>query len=212
MASRSCTHPSGTLQNRSDQIFQVIANACAELDVQLVISTGGRPIDAGIHFDGRPIVVTYAPQLELLERASVCITHGGLNTVMESLLCGVPMVAVPVTNDQPAVAARVQWAGAGEVISLGKFNAARVRSAVERVLTTSHYLDHVQQLKASITRAGGVERAADIVEALLVSSRPAGVRADQQRLQPGDREDASSDSFNEADSMRQRAHGIEQRH
>jgi zeaxanthin glucosyltransferase len=202
----------GTLQNGSSQIFQVIATACAELDVQLVISTGGRPIDAGTHFDGQPIVVTYAPQLELLERASACITHGGFNTVMESLQCGVPLVAVPVTNDQPAVAARVQRAGAGEVISLRKFNAARVRSAVERVLTAPHYLDHVQQLKASIARAGGVERAADIVEELLGSSRPTGVRAGQQLLQTGGPEDASSFSLDDGDSEREAAHRVEQRH
>ena len=192
----------GTLQNRSIQIFQVIAKASAELDVQLVISTGGRPIDSGVHFDGHPIVVTYAPQLELLERASACITHGGLNTVMESLLCGVPMVAVPVTNDQPAVAARVQWAGAGEVIPLRKFNAARVRSALESVLTAPHYLDHVQQLRASIGRAGGVERAADIVEALLSVSRPTGVRVDQPRVPPDYPEDTSSARVNGADGAR----------
>jgi zeaxanthin glucosyltransferase len=156
--------------------------------------------------------VTYAPQLELLERASVCISHGGFNTVMESLQCGVPLVAVPVTNDQPAVAARVQRAGAGEVIPLRKFSAARVRSAVERVLTAPHYRDHVQHLTASIARAGGVERAADIVEELLPSSHPTGLRADQPRFQRDDPENASNASFDAADSARRPAHGIEQRH
>ena len=41
------------------------------------------------------------------KRASVCITHAGLNTVLESLAQGVPQVAIPVTVDQPGVAARI---------------------------------------------------------------------------------------------------------
>lgn len=48
-----------------------------------------------------------APQLELLKRASVCITHAGFNTVIESLANGVPQVAIPITHDQPGVAARI---------------------------------------------------------------------------------------------------------
>ncbi|MBV8216522.1 MAG: hypothetical protein JOZ08_25170 [Verrucomicrobia bacterium] len=43
------------------------------------------------------IIVQRAPQLELLKLASVCITHAGLNTVLESLAQGVPQVAIPVT-------------------------------------------------------------------------------------------------------------------
>ena len=53
------------------------------------------------------IVVQQAPQLELLKRATVCITHAGLNTVLESLAQGVPQVAIPITYDQPGVAARI---------------------------------------------------------------------------------------------------------
>jgi len=45
--------------------------------------------------------------LELLKQTSVCITHAGLNTVLEALTQDVPQVAIPVTNDQPGVAARI---------------------------------------------------------------------------------------------------------
>lgn len=169
----------GTVLNRRKETFQLIAEACAGLDVQLVISAGGRPLDAA-PFAGHPPVVTYAPQLELLERASACITHGGLNTVMESLNCGVPMVAIPVTNDQPAVSARMRRVGAGEVISLGRLTTSRLRAAVQRVLVIPEYQRRAQQLKNSIAEAGGVERAADIVEGEL--SRRGGARRDAGRL------------------------------
>ena len=106
----------GTLQNNRQEGYRVIAAACADLDVQLVITTGHGPVLDPDHLAGTPIVVDYAPQLDLLKQAALCITHASSNTVMDSLSCGVPMVAIPITNDQPATAARVQRAGAGEVI------------------------------------------------------------------------------------------------
>jgi len=39
-----------------------------------------------------PLVVEYAPQLELLAKARLTITHAGLNTVLDSLSNGVPLV------------------------------------------------------------------------------------------------------------------------
>lgn len=66
---------------------------------------------------GESIVVEFAPQLELLKCAALCITHAGLNTALECLSNGLPMVAIPITNDQPGVAARSEWMGTGEMVS-----------------------------------------------------------------------------------------------
>jgi len=86
----------GTIQNQQLELFARIAEACWHLDAQLVIALAGDPL-----------VVGFAPQLELLQRAALTITHAGLNTVLESLSCGVPMVAIPIAKDHPGVAARV---------------------------------------------------------------------------------------------------------
>jgi MGT family glycosyltransferase len=157
----------GTIQNRREEGFHLIAAACADLDVQLIISTGRGCTLNPAEVAGRPIIVEFAPQLDLLKRAAVCITHGGMNTVMDSLSCGVPMVAIPVTNDQPAIAARVQHSGAGEVIQPRRLTPARLRGAVERVLGQRAYRERAQQLQRSIARAGGVDRAVEIIEAAL---------------------------------------------
>ena len=89
-------------------LFEKLAAAAAQLPVQLVMSMGGGSLQLD-RLAGDPIVVPFAPQLELLQRARLTVTHGGLNTVMESLCWGVPLVAVPIANDQPGIAARVQW-------------------------------------------------------------------------------------------------------
>jgi UDP:flavonoid glycosyltransferase YjiC (YdhE family) len=80
----------GTLQNRLAHVFRVIAEACAGLDAQLVLSLGNEKASAPENLPGIPIVVSYAPQVELLRRAALAITHGGLNTTLESLSEGLP--------------------------------------------------------------------------------------------------------------------------
>jgi UDP:flavonoid glycosyltransferase YjiC (YdhE family) len=74
----------GTLRNRLQKIFETIAEACAGLDAQLVLSLGSRDdVPAGA-FAGAPVVVPFAPQIDLLKRAALTITHAGLNTALES--------------------------------------------------------------------------------------------------------------------------------
>ena len=126
--------------------------------------------EASAHeFPGDPIVVGYAPQREILARASLTITHAGLNTVMQSLLFGVPLVALPITHDQPAIAARISRSGAGEAIPASKVTVPALRNLVQTVLNGLQYRKRAQQLALSAKTAGGVERAADIVENALAT-------------------------------------------
>jgi MGT family glycosyltransferase len=162
----------GTLQNRQLGVFEAIAAACEGLDAQLVISLGGSATPEALpQLPGNPLVVGFAPQLELLPKASLTITHAGMNTTLESLNNGVPMVAIPITNDQPGVAARIAWAGCGEVVPLKGPNVPRLREAVGRVLTEGPYKANALRLQAAIRRAGGVTRAADIIEEVVSSGR-----------------------------------------
>ncbi len=163
----------GTLQNRLLWIFQMIAEACVELDVQLVIALGGGASPESLpELPGNTIVVGYAPQLELLQKATLTITHAGMNTTLESLSNGVPMVAIPIANDQPGVAARIAWTGTGEVIPLGKVSVASLHKAIKQVLTEDSYKKNALKLQEAIKRAGGVSRAADIIEQVISTGKP----------------------------------------
>jgi zeaxanthin glucosyltransferase len=163
----------GTLQNRLSGVFENIAQACVGLDAQLVIALGGGISPESLpNLPGAPLVVDYAPQLELLQKATLCITHAGMNTALESLSYGVPMVAIPIANDQPGVAARIAWTGTGEVITLAKLNSSRLQAAVKQVLTEDTYKQNAVRLQAAIRRAGGVGRAADIVEQVAQTGKP----------------------------------------
>jgi MGT family glycosyltransferase len=163
----------GTIQNQQLEIFARIAEVCRHLDAQLVIALGGGSTpDALPSLPGAPLVVGFAPQLELLQRAALTITHAGLNTVLESLSCGVPMVAIPIANDQPGVAARVAWSGSGALVPLRRASVPRLRSAIDRVWSDPAYRLKAQRLQQAIATAGGVARAADIVEQAISTGRP----------------------------------------
>jgi zeaxanthin glucosyltransferase len=154
----------GTVQNRQLETFHTIAQACEGLGCQLVISLGNLDTTARPTFAGSPIVVSYAPQLELLQQAKLVITHAGMNTAMETLSYGVPMVAIPITNDQPGVAARIVWTGCGEQVPLSQLSVPRLRRAIEKVLSQPRYREQSQHMQQAIAQSGGVNRAADIIE------------------------------------------------
>ncbi|MEI6238821.1 MAG: nucleotide disphospho-sugar-binding domain-containing protein [Planctomycetia bacterium] len=165
----------GTLQNRLAGMFTTIAEAVASLDVQLVLSLGAADQDVAslsAHCPGDPILVPVAPQMAILDRATLAITHAGLNTTLESLARGVPMVAIPITNDQPGVARRLEWLGLAEVVLPKQLTAARLRQAVERVLGDTGYRTRAGERAAEIARLDGVGRAADIVEEALRTNEP----------------------------------------
>jgi zeaxanthin glucosyltransferase len=105
-----------------------------------------------------------APQLELLKQTSVCITHAGLNTVLESLAQGVPQVTIPGTYDQPGVAARIANKQTGVVTFLDKLTADHLSILLNEVLNDSTYRNNARRLQKAIAEANGLSVAADLVE------------------------------------------------
>jgi UDP:flavonoid glycosyltransferase YjiC (YdhE family) len=95
-----------------------------------------------------------------------------LNTVLESLNNGVPMVAIPITSDQPGTAARLAWTGAGVTVPLTKLSVSKLRVAIQEVLSQDSYKNSASRLQAAIQRAGGVRGAADIVELAISKEKP----------------------------------------
>jgi len=163
----------GTVQNGSEQVFRTIAKACAGLGCQVAMSLGEHVAPGGIGaLAGNVVAVNYAPQLELLQRATLCITHAGMNTALESLSAGIPMVAIPVTNDQPGVAARIRYTETGLVVPYKKLTAGRLRRAVTRVLEDAQYRSNALKLQTAIRQADGLNRAADLIEAALGMPKP----------------------------------------
>jgi len=166
----------GTILNGRLDVFRTIVAALAKhKDLQLVLSVGDQvdPEQIG-PVPSNAIIVKRAPQLELLKQTSVCITHAGLNTVLESLAQGVPQVAIPVTYDQPGVAARIADKKTGLVTSLDELTSDHLSTLLDEVLNNSTYRDNARKLQKAITKANGLSVAADLVEESLSGTKKAG--------------------------------------
>jgi zeaxanthin glucosyltransferase len=156
----------GTLQNGLIDIFRSIAQAAVRLkELQFVLAVGGQldPKQLG-DIPANVVVVSHAPQIEILRRSSLSITHAGLNTVLESLSSGVPMLALPITNDQPGVAARIANKEVGVVIPPDQASPANFVAAIKQVLGDSTIRDNVQRVQKAIRSADGLSIAAGIFE------------------------------------------------
>jgi MGT family glycosyltransferase len=156
----------GTLVNGLYDVYKHVLEAVEPLeDVQVVLSIGKNinPENLG-PIPSNTIVVRSAPQIELLKRAALCITHAGLNTTLESLAHGVPMVAIPIGYDQPGTAARIAHHGTGEFIEVDELTTDRLKGLIEKVLQDPSYRERADYFQKVISKTRGLDVAADIIE------------------------------------------------
>lgn len=94
----------------------------------------------------------------------VHVSHCGINAVHESLHAGKPIVGIPMFADQRDMAVRVADAGVGLFVDKRRFGAGDLRGAIARVLRDDTFRAHIPAVQASFEAAGGVRRAADLIE------------------------------------------------
>ncbi len=159
----------GTLFNDRPEIFRIAAIALAELGHPVVLSTGGRLDPAALGAMPAGVVARrWVPQLALLRRAALAVTHGGMNTVNEALLFGVPLVVVPQAADQPWVARRVSQLGVGMTVTTP--GERSLRDAARRALAPD-VRQAALRIGATLREAGGAARAADAILAAVAVGR-----------------------------------------
>lgn len=107
--------------------YRALAAAAERLDVALVMAMGDLAESLGPSLARENVrCVAYAPQRAILAEARAAITHGGANSVMEGLACGVPLLLAPICNDQPHNLRFVEEAGAGRGIDLDTASPAAI--------------------------------------------------------------------------------------
>src|ERR1700678_76928 len=170
----------GTARKIQPAIFRIIAEACQGLGLQVVISLGGsRSPEMFEDLQGDSLIVREAPQLELIKVAKIVINHAGINTVLETLMEGKPMIAIPIAHDQPALAARLAWLKVAEVIPEKRLSVKQLRLAVIELLNNSSYRDAAREIQGKIRSARGLERAVEVIEESLETSDVRTSRADE---------------------------------
>lgn len=152
----------GSIFTSQPLFFKTCFEAFADTRWQVVLSHG-RSIDRSV-FASVPenfVLAPYVPQLGVLERANLFVTHAGVNSAMESLYYGVPMVAIPqATVDQAITARLVAEMRLGVALSKAEATIERLREAVEHVATNEAIGQSVRYMQRLTREAGGYRRAA----------------------------------------------------
>lgn len=158
----------GTVYNAQPDFYRRCFAAFAGSGYQVVLSVGRKtPIDSLGVLPANFVVRESVPQLEILQRAALFISHGGMNSVSEALSYGVPLVVIPQSADQPWVAKRVVQLGAGRMIRRTQVSAARLRTVAEEVLAGATYSRMSKRIGETLKQAGGPKRAADAIQQLV---------------------------------------------
>ena len=109
-------------------------------------------------------VKKYVPQLEVLKLTDLFLSHGGMNSVNESLYFGVPLLLFPQQDEQLMVARRVESLGAGLCMNPGiKTGAEEIIQAVRRVLSDHEYAIQAERIGETFREAGGYKAAAGFI-------------------------------------------------
>ncbi|GER91731.1 putative UDP-glucosyltransferase YojK [Dictyobacter vulcani] len=158
----------GTLFNHRADIFKTCLKAFAQTSWQVVLSRGRQstifalgPVPANF------LVVNYAPQLELLKRTAIFISHGGMNSTIESIMAGVPVIYIPQIEEQAINAENAEKFGLGIALNPENVTVDQLRDAVERITNSrAYYEENIQAMRSSIQSEGGYKRAVDAILSL----------------------------------------------
>lgn len=157
----------GTVFEAGPRLLRALTEALAPLGGTVVVATGHTdPADLGPLPDN-VLAVSSVPQLEVLARAALFVTHGGVNSVNEALYAGVPMLAVPQGADQALTARRIVDLDAGLSIRTEDVDVEGVHALAWRLLDEPRFRTAVSDLQAAQREASGFSRAADELERYL---------------------------------------------
>ncbi len=171
----------GTVFNDSAQLLRSFATALAPLGGTVVVATGQTDPAALDPLPANVLARRFVPQPQVLARAALFVTHGGMNSVNEALYAGVPMLVVPQGGDQSLVARRVVELGAGLSIRTQDAEERSVRALAQRLLDEPPFRAAAAALQIAQRQAGGYRRAADELEGYLHAAGSVGQPSDPPR-------------------------------
>lgn len=161
----------GTIFNDAERFYAKCLDAFADENVQVAMAIGHQvPPEKLGPLPDHVIVRSHMPQLALLGRAAAFVTHGGANSIHESLCLEVPTVVVPQSFDQFMGAIAVERAGTGIYLRGDDWRPADLAQAARRVRATPSYREQCARIRRTLATAGGPARATDAILAYAASA------------------------------------------
>ena len=155
----------GTILKGGENFFRACLEAFEKENVTVVLSVGSFDISRLKHIPENFVIRNRVPQIAVLKQAGLFVTHGGMNSVSEAMVHGVPMVVIPFVSDQPVNARQVEKLGLGKVLDYKTITANALRDAAFAVMEDRQIQENLRKIQAEIAKAPGNRGAVKIVEA-----------------------------------------------
>lgn len=162
----------GTINNKNRDVVELFVRSFAGRD-EFVMLTRGNPF-APEAFGALPENISihpWLPQIAVLKRASLFITHGGLNSVHDGLYFSVPLLLCPQQEEQTLNASRVVELGAGLMLQKTELTPVNLQQTMSQLLNDPRFKLNAQKVGETFRTAGGMKKAADEIENLLREKR-----------------------------------------
>jgi UDP:flavonoid glycosyltransferase YjiC (YdhE family) len=172
----------GTVFNQNTTVFEKIIDAFKQIDkedkqkVNMIVSMGKdiheifekRIKNGQLNIPDNLVLLPFAPQIEILKRASLFITHAGMNSAHEAMKYAVPVICIPLNADQPAVSSRLcHELQFGRKFDPESFSSQELKNAVYDVLSNKSYLQRIIEFSKLCEKYNGTETASQhIIEHL----------------------------------------------
>ena len=154
----------GTILKGGENFFRAGLEAFEKENVTVVLSVGNFDISRLKHIPENFVIRNRVPQIAVLKQSSLFITHGGMNSVSEALVHGVPMLVIPFVSDQPVNARQVEKLGLGKVLDYKTITANALRDAAFAVMKDRQIQENLRKIQNEIANAPGNRGAVKIVE------------------------------------------------
>jgi MGT family glycosyltransferase len=152
----------GSLGSADVELMEKLVAELAAAPYRVVVSKGPQAdeFELAANMDG----AEFLPQTEILPKVDLVITHGGNNTVTESLYFGKPMVVLPIFWDQHDNAQRLDETGFGVRLDTYRHTGEELTGAIERLLADELLAARLARTSERLQQARGTELAADLIE------------------------------------------------
>lgn len=157
----------GSIGITDPAFFRACVEALRGTEFRGILSIGKIPLESLGILPENITAAPYVPQLEILPKASVFVTHAGFNSAHEAILFGVPMLAVPFANDQFLVAKRIVENGLGETCDLKSITPEKLRDAITRLAGNDEIRARCREAAADMLSGPTREDAAAAIEELV---------------------------------------------
>lgn len=156
------------------QVLQNVLDAVSGLPLHAIVTTGPAVSPGELKAPANAELHAYLPHADILPTVSAVIGHGGHATTMAALAHDLPVIVIPLLKimDQSKIGRAVEQAGAGRFLPK-RSSPARIRQALQQILSTPQYRIAAARLGAEIRDHDGAATAADaITNALARQTRP----------------------------------------